>query len=107
MWLNVGGVVFETRIDTLGKVNSFFSEFTTYPETKEVFVDRDPTHFRHILNYMRGSLTYPPTRIELVELMNEAAFYSLDDMFDKLKHLLHKCEHDMCYHLEKISTKMS
>ena len=51
MLLNVGGTLFETRRNTLTSQNSFFSELATRDEEEVIFIDRDPTHFRHILNF--------------------------------------------------------
>lgn len=49
-------------------------------EGMEVFVDRDPTHFRYILNWLRGVQCLPEDDQTLSELMCEADFYALDDM---------------------------
>jgi hypothetical protein len=56
------------------------------------FVDRDGTHFIHILNFLRdGTLNIPDDRFLYNWLINEANFYSLPDL-DKLcrKALKHK-----------------
>ncbi len=48
------------------------------------FVDRDGTHFIHILNFLRdGTLNIPDDRFLHNWLINEANFYSLPDL-DKL-----------------------
>jgi len=107
MILNVGGACFQTYAATLGNVSSFFSEFCGCSESSVIFIDRDPTHFRHILNFLRGSFTHPPTRLEISELMCEAAFYSLDGLHEKLAHLLRKCDSDLSFHLEKVAVKLS
>lgn len=80
VYLNVGGCAFTTRRDTLRQ--GFFSglvESLTEDGT-EVFVDRDPTHFRYILNWLRGSKCLPEDDQTLTELMWEADFYALDEM---------------------------
>lgn len=46
----------------------------------ELFVDRDPTYFRHILNWMRGVRFLPEDGDVLQELEWEASFYGLNDM---------------------------
>tara|TARA_B100001741_G_scaffold313582_1_gene320447 strand:+ start:2514 stop:2783 length:270 start_codon:yes stop_codon:yes gene_type:complete len=47
-------------------------------EKNEYFVDRDPTHFRYILNYMRGSKYLPNNTCILEELLEEADFYCME-----------------------------
>ena len=60
--LYVGGVYFVTTRETLETSSSnFFSGLMrhTPADVKEVFIDRDPAHFRHILNHLRGSKVLP------------------------------------------------
>jgi len=46
-----------------------------------LFVDRDATHFRLVLNYLRdGECSLPATEAALSELLAEAEFYSLDGL---------------------------
>ena len=66
--LSVGGVLFETSITTLTKdsnsmLAAMFSgrHFTSMDGEGRYFIDRDGTHFRHILNYLRDGETYLPT----------------------------------------------
>ena len=43
------------------------------------FIDRDPTHFRRILNYLRtGAIAVPEDEHEKAELLCEADFYALE-----------------------------
>lgn len=43
-----------------------------------VFLDRDPKHFRLILNYLRdGDICLPTSSMELQELLQEALFYQV------------------------------
>lgn len=50
-------------------------------ERQESFrIDRDPTHFRHVLNHLRGCNTYPSDAAELDALRHEAEFYALDEL---------------------------
>lgn len=81
VYLNVGGSYFVTRRDTLAV--GFFSglrDSIHEDGVEEVFVDRDPTHFRYVLNWLRGCRSLPEDDQILSELMWEANFYSLDDM---------------------------
>ena len=107
MLLNVGGTLFETRRNTLVTQNSFFSELGTRDEDEVIFIDRDPTHFRHILNFLRGSFTYPATRLEIAELVHEAHFYALNILVDKLKNVAHKCDSDLSFHMGVVASKIS
>ena len=68
-----------TRISTLKASNSFFSGLVAScgENSAPIFVDRDPTFFRHILNYMRGAKTYPNDESSVQQLIVEAEFYSM------------------------------
>lgn len=97
--LNIGGHKFETSLATLTKHGgSMFAAMFSgrhHVEPDEdgfYFVDRDGTHFIHILNFLRdGTLNIPDDRFLHNWLINEANFYSLPDL-DKLcrKALKHK-----------------
>lgn len=79
--VNVGGVYFVTRRSTLEDSDSFFSgAISLHPDCKELFVDRDPTYFRHILNWMRGVRYLPEDENILQELSWEADYYSLTQL---------------------------
>ena len=79
--LNVGGVYYMTRASTLTQSNSFFAGLlAAHPDCYELFVDRDPTHFRHVLNWMRGVRYLPDDESTLQELCWEADFYCLHEM---------------------------
>ena len=66
--LSVGGVHFETSIATLtrGEPDSMLAAMfsgrhnVTKDEDGRYFIDRDGTHFRYILNYLRDGNTYIP-----------------------------------------------
>ena len=50
----------------------------TFPAQGRVFLDRDPKHFRLILNYLRdGDICLPVCTIELQEILHEALFYQV------------------------------
>ena len=83
--LNVGGVYFTTRRSTLSNSASFFSgAVRAHPDCCELFVDRDPTHFRHVLNWLRGTRHLPDDQASLRELRWEADYYCMHDMADAL-----------------------
>lgn len=85
--LNVGGCAFVTCRETLHS-GYFTGLLQTLGEegeqVAEVFVDRDPTHFRYVLNWLRGCRYLPEDDQTLTELMWEADFYALDDMISSI-----------------------
>ena len=79
--LNIGGVYYWTRRTTLLESNSFFAgAVRSNADGCEIFVDRDPTHFRHVLNWMRGVKYLPEDDATLGELAWEADYYCMHDM---------------------------
>ncbi|KAL6066528.1 FH protein interacting protein FIP2 [Balamuthia mandrillaris] len=87
--LDVGGHRFVTRRETLcnapGMLSSMFSG--TYKLNKRngyYFIDRDGTHFRYILNYLRNGILALPLDNKLVctELLIEAKYYQLNDVIE-------------------------
>ena len=91
--LNVGGHHFTTSLQTLTKdPNSmlaamFSGKFEMKPsEDGAFFIDRDGTHFRFILNFLRnGELILPEGATFLKELEAEAKFYQIQGILDELK----------------------
>ena len=91
--LNIGGQYFTTSVQTLrndpkSMLASMFSEkFDTKPsEDGSFFIDRDGTHFRFILNYLRdGVLILPEGATALKQLQQEAEFYQIQGILDELK----------------------
>ncbi|KXJ28532.1 uncharacterized protein LOC110238831 [Exaiptasia diaphana] len=88
--LNVGGTVFQTSRNTLvfdanSRFYEMFSDDQTLENREEVFIDRDGTHFRYILNYLRtGLVTLPRDANALQELLIEAQYYDLKEIVDVL-----------------------
>ena len=91
--LNVGGQHFTTSVQTLTKdPNSmlaamFSGKFDMKPsEDGSFFIDRDGTHFRFILNFLRtGKLTLPEGATFTKELEEEAEFYQIHGLVDALR----------------------
>ena len=87
--LNVGGLRFETSRLTLSKdpnlllAKLFTKGSTIVPHGNSVFLDRDASHFRIILNYLRydcqveNPATLPRERKYLLELKTECKYYQL------------------------------
>jgi len=92
--LNVGGHFFSTNLATLNKdpgsmLHAMFSRrFDTKPsEDGSYFIDRDGTHFRYILNYLRtGQLIVPKDEMVRIreELLAEAEFYQVEGIISEL-----------------------
>ncbi|KAL9951609.1 hypothetical protein ACROYT_G044304 [Oculina patagonica] len=91
--LNVGGHLFSTSLETLTKdpgsmLHAMFSgRFDTKPsEDGSYFIDRDGTHFRYILNYLRtGELLVPEDKFVRRELLAEAEFYQVEGIINDLR----------------------
>ena len=91
--LNVGGQYFTTSLETLTKdpgsmLHAMFSgRFDTKPaEDGSYFIDRDGTHFRYILNYLRtGRLILPDDTMTWEEVFVEAEFYQVQGIIDEMK----------------------
>ncbi|XP_076439454.1 uncharacterized protein LOC143279306 [Babylonia areolata] len=95
--LNVGGVRYTTSVQTLLKeegstLKMMFSgqHALTADKDGSYFIDRDGTHFRHILNFLRDGpaslLHLPPNDVRLLsELRTEAEHYQLGRMVEALR----------------------
>jgi len=84
--LNVGGTVFETSRSTLVQQNGSYLEALLsgrYNISRDrygrIFINRDPDHFRTILNFLRNPQTPPMPRdsAESEALVQEATFYGV------------------------------
>ncbi|KAH3766106.1 rab9 effector protein with kelch motifs [Pelomyxa schiedti] len=96
--LNVGGTRYDTSINTLTKdKNSMLAvmfggryEVTVSPDGS-VFLDRDGTHFKYILNYLRdGHVSLTRDKLLLKQLLQEAEFYQLEGLKTHIKEKLQK-----------------
>ncbi|KAL6063038.1 BTB/POZ domain-containing protein kctd14 [Balamuthia mandrillaris] len=98
--LNVGGQLFLTTLDTLQSDKDSELAALTDPSNSNrvmvdgaIFVDRDGTHFRHILNFLRsGVLNIHSDLILHNELLVEADFYQLQSLKDLLQATLPKAD---------------
>ncbi|KAI8139229.1 BTB/POZ protein [Fennellomyces sp. T-0311] len=93
--LNVGGETHTTYLTTLRKEPSSLLAMMFSGRHKLVsegdgsyFIDRDPTHFRLILNYLRD-FRIPPSAIQDAsvrhELLQEAKYYKIDSLVQLLQ----------------------
>jgi hypothetical protein len=87
--LDVGGVRVTTSLTTLRRfpdtmIGCMFSGRHALPKGKDgyFFIDRDGTHFRHILNFLRSPESYKPvlTNAEAEELLGECKYYGIDQL---------------------------
>ena len=96
--LNIGGNRFTTSLQTLRRdqdsmLATMFSgrhKLIQEPDGS-YFVDRDGTHFRHILNYLRDGFRaemLPQDELSLREIMNEAQYYQLTGLVAGVENVL-------------------
>jgi hypothetical protein len=109
--LSVGGQLFPTLEATLLSRESFFSGLLRHNLSRNsdppIFIDRDPTHFRHVLNHLRGATSYPSTREHMMELQSEADYYALTDLLVLLRKEAELLKtRDMARHLGVIASRM-
>ncbi|KAG0600851.1 hypothetical protein M758_11G065900 [Ceratodon purpureus] len=107
--LDVGGTVFSTTRSTLTKRDkgsvlallisrSCREKRSVMPRSApaSTFIDRDGTHFRHVLNWLRDGVVTPELdRTTYHELRREAEYYELPGLVEAIKVLLvSKCEEE-------------
>eukprot|EP00601_Ochromonadales_sp_CCMP2298_P004200 CAMPEP_0173176716 /NCGR_PEP_ID=MMETSP1141-20130122/4614_1 /TAXON_ID=483371 /ORGANISM="non described non described, Strain CCMP2298" /LENGTH=343 /DNA_ID=CAMNT_0014099085 /DNA_START=687 /DNA_END=1718 /DNA_ORIENTATION=+ len=86
--LNIGSTRFETSLTTLCRfpnsmIGCMFSGRHALPLGKDehFFIDRDGTHFRHILNFLRSPEGYQVSRgADARELRRECEYYGIDQL---------------------------
>ncbi|KAH7717303.1 BTB/POZ domain-containing protein KCTD17 [Aphelenchoides avenae] len=92
--LNVGGQVFQTTRQTLrSEPGSFLARLcedddnlpSSVDESGAYLVDRDPHHFRTILNYLRNGSLWLEKTYNIEELLQEAEFYNLTRLIGLVK----------------------
>eukprot|EP00081_Caenorhabditis_elegans_P014837 NP_494318.1 Uncharacterized protein CELE_F22E5.12 [Caenorhabditis elegans] len=87
--LNIGGKRFDTHKSTLMKFDGYFKKFLQTPGSSlvdPIFVDRSPTYFDIVLNFMRkGRADLPETLKDLKMLLGEAEYYELTELCDDCK----------------------
>ncbi|CAJ0591158.1 unnamed protein product [Cylicocyclus nassatus] len=85
--INVGGTIFETTVSTLTRLNdtmlsALVSNRWNQSNQEEIFVDRNPTYFGKVLDYLRDGENFAvPTDHDVREcLRREADFYNLSEL---------------------------
>ena len=108
--LNVGGTRFQTTTDTLlMHPTTYFGALlraTDNVDRYEQFIDRDPSHFRHVLNFLRGSPSLPCTMNDMDELEQEAHFYCMPDLVRDVRVGRQSCERPLAHYMEKIASSL-
>ena len=83
---NVGGQLFETTRSTVAArhPDSMLASLISFPrqgdEDAPYFLDRDPTVFRAVLQYLRTARLTAPTGVSPAVLADELAFYGLGEV---------------------------
>ena len=83
--LDVGGQIFSTSLATMTKdPNSLLAKIAQHDlsnstsGSRSAFIDRDSTHFRYILNFLRdGECVLPDNDLHRQELRKEAEFFQV------------------------------
>ncbi|CAI4231450.1 unnamed protein product [Auanema sp. JU1783] len=86
--LDVGGVLYKTRISTLCSADGYFRDLfrrdwhNELDENKNLFIDRDGEVFNIILNFLRDGFSSPLPNDDytLMCLLQEARYYRLSDL---------------------------
>ncbi len=96
--INVGGSIYTTKLKTLlSESESFFTKnfdsttnsFVICKDScKRLFIDRDGSLFRFVLDYLRNkSLVLPANFMEMKRLVSDAEFYELKNLVKLLGNL--------------------
>ena len=89
--LDVGGKRYATTISTLcscpGMLSAMFSRHTVaFEPDGSVFIDRNGDLFTHVLEFLRNASRWqPPADVDSSALLNEAQYFGLQPMLDKLQ----------------------
>ena len=96
--LNVGGTFYSVSMQTLIFPSDYFSEMLSKQKEPgglvegRIFIDRNGDLFTHVVNYMRNLDNWhaPENPNLLLDLINEAQYYRLNGMLEKIKHRVPK-----------------
>jgi hypothetical protein len=117
--LNVGGIHYTTTTATLLSGSNYFDTLLSgkYSILRDaqgnVFIDRDGSTFRYILNFLRGSSLHVtesnPAKLSLIyqEILDEALFFNLASLSDELEHrILQIEEHENQPKIDNVVTEL-
>ena len=92
---NVGGEIFATSRETIANdefcmlnvmLKHESSMLSSRDELGAIFIDRDPTYFSYVLNYLRnGIVDLPPERYKLNAILREAEFYQINGLYTSVQ----------------------
>lgn len=71
--INVGGQLFETTTETLKQARYFEALLNRWLQQEEIFIDRSPHIFKHVLSLLRD-----PTYDYPAKYASELEFYGID-----------------------------
>jgi hypothetical protein len=94
--LCVGGTMFITTLTTLFSIgNTYFTcrfqgnNFADSNPTEAQLIDRDSTHFRHILNYLRDHTVVEYESLAFYsQFLQEAKFYAMEPLVNDLNDII-------------------
>ncbi|XP_057825917.2 FH protein interacting protein FIP2 [Cryptomeria japonica] len=101
--LDIGGRKFTTKVDTLTlrDPNSTLAAMISGrlpslrdPQSGTLLIDRDGTHFRHILNWLRDGVVPILDTSGYQELLREAEYYQLLGLIEDINIILNKKKED-------------
>ena len=107
--LNIGGRIFHTSRYTLSSCSSFFQTMLSHEnemslmtdDKKNIWIDRDGTHFGLLLAFMRSGRCTLPSPCHDVgtwkALLQEVRYYCLDSMEAYMKH-----KYPLYFHIESL-----
>ncbi|KAL0219770.1 hypothetical protein P9112_005423 [Eukaryota sp. TZLM1-RC] len=97
--LNVGGIFFVTSKDTLCQSPYFGKQISLKDSFSEpLFLDRDPTYFRYVLNYLRdGDVPLPGDVKRLHNIKNESKFLELPNFTASIQEKIDSLEQPQVY----------
>ncbi|KAL6275446.1 hypothetical protein ACE6H2_019047 [Prunus campanulata] len=112
--LNIGGNEFCTSVDTLTQrepnsmLAAMFSGRHQDPAKGYVFIDRDGTHFRHILNWLRdGIVPSLEDCSKYSELLREAEYFQLLGLREGIHDFLNKKKEDDKKSIAKLDAELT
>jgi len=89
--LDIGGHMYKTSVTTLTTLSGYFQVMFSgrYEVQKDedgaIFIDRDGSLFKYILNFLRqGKVPKQLAPLDIEELLSEAEYYQIDDSFVNL-----------------------
>jgi len=110
--VDVGGMKFTTSLATITKFPE--SQLASYfnskggPQSDKFFIDRDGTHFRYILNYLRDNEVDIPNDGQIQkEIRKEAIFYGLSGLVAAIEGQSTPQTKPKKYHISAISPSQS